>query len=402
MRSDDQPGHEASGIPVAVFYHRPIEDPYHGGSRHCKGFVVGLENQFPVTQVCPPWVPAPPGVRRDQGDVRLKVVKYLIQAFLATIRFIVQDGTRRPATDRSRVLVAFDVYLAGVAAVWSRVRRSVFVYYPQDAGPAVADGWSSSGVRGAWLFRAFRFLPERIGVAKADLLLVPSEAMRDDYRREGVEDSRILRCSMKRSMPRYESESVEAWRKALGLGDHVGVVFVGSFQYPPNVRAFEFVRDSLSHDLRQRNPEIRILVAGLDSEPFARDLPPNVRVLGTVEDLDGLLYASTVGIAPMDVAGGTSGKIIDFLLHGLPTVATPQAAVGVEASDLLHVAPLDRFADEIFRLVQGWKPTPDRSFPPAADSTYAEVYTGSADIDAIAEEIRARVLSSRFADRAIP
>jgi len=200
---------------------------------------------------------------------------------------------------------------------------------------------------------------------------------------------------LKREMPRYSPENVQGWQTRFKLDTRVGVVFVGSFQYPPNVRAFEYICSKLAPRLSQSEAQAQILVAGLGSEPFAKNLPDNVQVLGTVDDLDGLLYASAVGIAPMDVAGGTSGKVVDFMLHGLTTVATPEAVQGVENSELLHVVPLDHFADMVIRLAKAWKADPHRAGPPEADSRYREIYTGSEDLDRIAREIRAQAFASR-------
>ena len=381
---------EAVGPPpaVALFYHRPIDDPYHGGSRHCRGFFDGLTRFFAVSFVGPPYVPRA-GTRRDRGGVRLAVVGYLIRATLNALRFTLRDGDRSPPT-RARVLVAFDVYEAGIAAVWSRIRGIELVYYPQDAGGPVTEGWSRSGISGARLLRLARALPERWASRTARLILVPSETMRQSYQRLGVPPERLRLCTLKRDLPTYSPTAVREWRQKLGVGDAFLAVFVGSFQYPPNVRAFEFLRATAAPELSRQGSPVRILVAGLDSEPYATDLPENLRVLGTVDDLDGLLHAASVGLAPMDVPGGTSGKIIDYLLHGLPTLATPDAAQGVAPSPKLEVLPLAEFPRRLAELgttaVHG--ETGGSEKPP--DPEYVRLYTRSSDLDSIAEDLKRR------------
>lgn len=374
---------------AVLFFHRPLDDPYTGSSRHCRGFLRGLERFFPIRFVGPDFVPPSPTVRRDRGHARLAVVGYLIQATWRAVRFVVEDAVRG-SSHRARVLIAFDVYLAGIVAVWARIRQVDLVYYPQDIGGSVTEGWLRSGIPGTSLLRAFRLLPERLARGSARLVLVPSTTVRDAYRAQGVDTNRLRICTLKRDVPTYSPEAALGWDRRLALNGAVAAVFVGSFQYPPNVRAFEYLRSTLAPELRGRGSTIRILVAGLDSEPFARDLPDNVRVLGTVDDLDGLLFASSVGLAPMEVSGGTSAKIIDYLLHGLPTVATPDAARGVAESPGLHIAPLSEFADTVLEVARAAAVDRWARHPPEPDSRYIELYTRSEDLEQVAQDLRDR------------
>lgn len=373
---------------VVVFYHRPIDDPYHGGSRHCRGFVDGLGRHFPVAFVGPPYTPSA-RTGRDRGGVRLAVVAYLIRATLDAMRFIIEEGLR-PAHDRPRVLIAFDTYQAAIAAVWSRIRRTEFVYYPQDASGPVTEGWSKSGITGARLLKLMRALPEQLGISAARLILVPSEAVRESYAQLGVPPDRLRVCTLKRDVPPFSRELAREWQRRLGSDGRVSAVFVGSFQYPPNVRAFEFLRSTLAPELLRRGSDVQIVVAGLDSEPFATRLPENLRVLGTVDDLDGLLYSGTLGLAPMDVPGGTSGKIVDYLLHGLPTLATPESAQGVAPSSMLKVVPLADFPQAVAELATALRSTGGSDVDHLPDPGYVERYTHSEDLDAVAAELKRR------------
>ena len=376
-------------VRAAIFYHRPIDDPYHGGSRHCQGFAKGLAPYFAIEFVGPRLPRGWAAGQRDRGGVRLAVVGYLLRAFAAAARFVLADGSRGSA-DRARLVIAFDVYLGGIAAVWSRIRRVEMVYYPQDSPHRVAQGWTASGVRGAWLFRAFRALPERWSVRAASVVLVPSPSVGRDYAELGIDPRRIRLCPMNREAPTYRPAAVEEWRRRLDLQGRTAAIFVGSFQYPPNVRAFEYLRDSLAPRLQERAPSVEILVAGLDSEAFASGLPRNVRVLGTVDDLDSLLFACSIGLAPMDVPGGTSGKVIDFLLHGLPTVATPQAANGVAPSPLLRVVPLASFPDAVTEADGATAATGASPAPRSPDPEYLRLYAGEQELRSIAADLATR------------
>jgi glycosyltransferase involved in cell wall biosynthesis len=78
-----------------------------------------------------------------------------------------------------------------------------------------------------------------------------------------------------------------------------------------------------------------------------------VRVLGYVEDIDPLLDAARISIAPLRYGAGVKGKINQAMAFGLPVVATPMAAEGMGLRDgeelLVAESPQD-FADAIVRL----------------------------------------------------
>jgi hypothetical protein len=203
-----------------------------------------------------------------------------------------------------------------------------------------------------------------------------------------VSPERIRVCTLKRTAPTFDRAAIAGWRERLKIDGRTGAVFVGSFQYAPNVRAFEFLRDEVAPELARRDPGLLLLIAGLDSEPFVGQDRPNLRVLGTVDDLDGLLYTSRIGLAPMDVGGGTSTKIVDYLLHGLSVVSTPEAAGGIEATDLMRLAPRSEFVERLIELHRSLRPAPDAIEEPSRLPEFLRRYLEWDDIDAVALEIR--------------
>lgn len=371
---------------VAAFYHRPFDVPFHGGSLHFKGFVERLRNTVSVSVVAPRPAANESLTGLRQSNAHLVGFRYLVTSAFEAIRFIARDGPKSRAT-RARVLVAFDVYAAGLTSIWAKIRRIHLVYYPQDSNEEVSRFWREAGYRGGLLFSWVRWPLERMGLSTADLILVVSPQMQKSLEAKGVPASLVRICPLKRGVPQYRASDVENWRDKLGLKGRLGVVFVGSFQYVPNVQAYEFVKTKLAPRLMQSDPNILVVVAGLDSEPYVPDSSSNLRVLGTVRDLDGLLFACQVGLAPMDVAGGTSGKIIDYVLHGLKAIATPEAARGVEPTPGLAVVPRDRFADQICELAATLSASSEGAGPPTIDPNYLSRYVDGKDIDRVGQEI---------------
>lgn len=380
-----QPG-TSDPIRVATFYHRPIDVPFHGGSLHFKGFVDHLRTSMPILVVAPQTAVGYRANGTNLPSAHIVGFRYLVSSSWECVRFVLKDGLK-PRAESARVLVAFDIYVAGFTSIWAKIRRIHLVYYPQDSNEEVTRYWREAGYRGGSIFSWVRWPLEKVGLATADLVLVVSDLMRQKLEAKGVNPGRLRVCTLKRALPRYHLPDVESWRAKLGLGEKIGVVFVGSFQYAPNVRAFHFLKLNIAPKLLDLNPRIRIIVAGLDSEQFATDVPPNMLVLGSVRDLDGLLFACEIGLAPMDIAGGTSGKIIDYVLHDLRIVATREAAQGVQATGGLTVVPLDEFASKISAMVTAGVGTRGGSGPPPIDPTYRSQYVESKDISGIAEEI---------------
>jgi hypothetical protein len=382
-----EPSQGSSSSPVVVFYHRPIEDPFHGGSLHCNSFVASLRQMFPVEVIAPDLPPKQESYKTNRSEVGWAGFRYLISTMLRTAQFAVKEFTRG-SNDRSRVLIAFGYTMAGFAALWAAIRRIRFVYYPQDDTREVSRSWQRSGQKGAHLLRWFVWPIEKLAMNRADLILVPSDAMRDHCLRDGFPESRLQVYMMQRRMPVLDASRVAYWRDTLGLATKAGVIFVGSFQYAPNIRSFEWVRSQLAPKLLSKAPDVQLLVAGLDSESFAVDLPPNLRVIGTVRDLDGLLYACTVGIAPMDTPGGTSGKIVDYALHGLKIVATPEAAEGVPKLASMVLASMEQFPEVLISVLSALGPSRAPPTQPDVDPTYVERYTNSRDATLFSDKIR--------------
>jgi glycosyltransferase involved in cell wall biosynthesis len=107
-------------------------------------------------------------------------------------------------------------------------------------------------------------------------------------------------------------------------------VFFGHFGYEPNRRGVErFVAEGWPEVLRRR-PQATLAVAGGGMEPaLQRRLEdvPGVRVLGLVDDLNGLLAGARTVVVPLWVGGGTRLKVLEALAAARPVVGT---AVGVE------------------------------------------------------------------------
>ncbi len=110
------------------------------------------------------------------------------------------------------------------------------------------------------------------------------------------------------------------------------VLFVGSFQHPPNRDAAHLLCTRIWPTARPRLPGWELVLAGPGSDNFLAGLPtpPDaVRATGFVDDLTGLFRASGIFAAPLTEGGGIKIKILEAMARGIPVVTTPIGAEGI-------------------------------------------------------------------------
>ncbi len=141
------------------------------------------------------------------------------------------------------------------------------------------------------------------------------------------------------SMPR------RAVRVAQAAADPDRLVFVGS-DNPANVDALEWFLGDVWPHLQARRPNVRLDVVGAIGAAFP-DLPWGVERHGAVADLAPYLSRAALAIAPQRIGSGLNVKLLDYLAHGLPVVASPLARAGLKeeaAACVLEAADGEAFA----------------------------------------------------------
>jgi len=103
-------------------------------------------------------------------------------------------------------------------------------------------------------------------------------------------------------------------------------VLVADFTYGPNREALDWlVGDVLP--LVRTDYELSVVGRGLDA---GANYGPRVRIHGFVDDLDAAYRSSTCALVPLLTGGGSPLKFIEALARGIPVVATPCAARGLD------------------------------------------------------------------------
>src|SRR5205823_1049145 len=134
------------------------------------------------------------------------------------------------------------------------------------------------------------------------------------------------------------------------------VVFLGRMDYYPNIDGVLHFTEHVLPIIRAAVPDVEFRIIGSNPTPAIERLRqiPGVTVSGYVPDVRLLLNDAVVSIAPLRIARGTQNKILESMAMGLPVVATPQAAKGIQATPGEHIlvaADVDRFASQVVEVL---------------------------------------------------
>lgn len=113
------------------------------------------------------------------------------------------------------------------------------------------------------------------------------------------------------------------------------VLFVADLGYAPNREALTFLLEQAMPHLWRQAPDVRLTIAGKGSE---RVEAPDSRIeaRGFVPDLRDLYAAAGCVAVPLLEGGGSPLKFVEALAYGVPVVATPRAAAGLDAQAGAH------------------------------------------------------------------
>jgi polysaccharide biosynthesis protein PslH len=107
------------------------------------------------------------------------------------------------------------------------------------------------------------------------------------------------------------------------------VLFVGDFSYEPNRGGARFLIERAMPAVWAEAADVRLRIAGRGSDALVAT-DPRIELLGFVDDLAGLYAAAGCAVVPLLEGGGSPLKFVEALAYGMPIVATPRAAAGLE------------------------------------------------------------------------
>jgi GT2 family glycosyltransferase/SAM-dependent methyltransferase len=138
--------------------------------------------------------------------------------------------------------------------------------------------------------------------------------------------------------------------------DRSGVLFVGGFEHPPNMDAAVYLVREVMPLVWAVRGDVQLTIVGSHAPREVETLATSrVDVRGWVAELEPLLDAARVLVAPVRFGAGMKGKVTQGLAAGLPIVTTPVGAEGLDASDgeqMLIGETAEALAERILRVVE--------------------------------------------------
>ena len=109
------------------------------------------------------------------------------------------------------------------------------------------------------------------------------------------------------------------------------LVFTGQMDYFANVDGVVHFARKVFPRLRQRFPELQLLVVGRSPVPAVRDLGelPGVQVTGAVGDVRPFLARAWAFVAPLRIAQGVQNKVLEAMASELPVACSERVLAGL-------------------------------------------------------------------------
>ncbi len=180
-------------------------------------------------------------------------------------------------------------------------------------------------------------------IAQADETLVVSEVER-----------RLLADEAPGASVHLVSNIHRIYGSAAAFSERRDILFIGAFAHPPNTDAVRWLAAEILPLIHAKLPDLccHVIGAGPPADIMAL-ADDRLKIHGFVADVRPFFDACRLSVAPLRYGAGVKGKVNQSLAHGLPVVATSQAAEGMFLVDGVSVLLADEaasFADAVIRL----------------------------------------------------
>ncbi len=126
----------------------------------------------------------------------------------------------------------------------------------------------------------------------------------------------------------YHFRRARVNRKARAL------LFVGNYEYPPNVDAALRLAREILPQVQKQVPDVKLWLVGNAPPPEVQALAnETIKVTGRVPDVRPYLARAAAFVCPLRYGAGIKNKLLEALAVGCPVVATPLSVDGIAVRD---------------------------------------------------------------------
>jgi len=122
------------------------------------------------------------------------------------------------------------------------------------------------------------------------------------------------------------------------------ILFVGAFEYPPNVDAFFYFCREILPLVRAQRPDTKFVAVGRNPTDAMRDYAAadtGIDLTGTVDDVRPYYGRASVVVIPLRVGSGMKLKTLEAFGMGVPVVSTPIGCEGLGVESEVHCVVAD-------------------------------------------------------------
>jgi hypothetical protein len=154
------------------------------------------------------------------------------------------------------------------------------------------------------------------------------------------------------------------------------LLFLGTLEAKQNTRAVRWIISNLMDALP---PAATVVLCGPGTETVVAVTGRSgarLVALGEVDDVDSVVAASDLCLAPMAAGAGVKTKVLHYLAHGRPVAGTPVAFEGLEDAPGLYAASLEDLAPLVSDLCANNKIDRSRCEKSHGQQAWVEQYHG--------------------------
>jgi glycosyltransferase involved in cell wall biosynthesis len=135
------------------------------------------------------------------------------------------------------------------------------------------------------------------------------------------------------------------------------LLFVGGFEYEPNVDAFFYFCREILPLVRAKQPDLKFVAVGRNPTAEMREYAEandGISLTGVVADVRPYYGRASVVVLPLRFGSGMKLKTLEAFAMGVPVVSTPVGVEGIEVEDGVHCAVAEtagKFAEKILGLL---------------------------------------------------